>query len=148
MADKTNKFLKTLFFVAPGESKTMARAIKKTASRSGFVVVSLDKDTQDELNAQDIQSKCMLSYLDKGFWDYAGKESIEWIGNWANQKILNNKSIKEKFIYQGVPLWWFGRNILFSTSGGIFDIISFINLSMDFIWAFASTKSGDSFTSA
>ena len=34
-------------------------------------------------------------------------ETYNWITNWANRKIKNNKNFKELITYEGVSLWWF-----------------------------------------
>ncbi len=92
------------------------------------LIICLDAESQDFLIKKNIASKCVLDYYSKNFWEEASQDSITWVDDWANKKIFNGKSIKQEFVYKENSLWWFGRNILFSTGGGILDLISFINL--------------------
>lgn len=34
-------------------------------------------------------------------------ESIRWLKEWSNKKIIDGKTIKDLFMYQNVSLWWF-----------------------------------------
>lgn len=128
MNNKANRTSKTLFFVDPGGVEETIKAVKRIKDRTSLTVVSLDEDTKDLLDKENIDSKCILSYLDKNFWEYVDRDATKWIDAWADKKIIGGRSIKEKFVCRGVSLWWFGRDILFSDAGGIFDVVSFINL--------------------
>lgn len=120
--------VKTLFFVANGIAIKKLEMLIKENSNNDLLIISLDVYIQKELAVKNIESKCISDYCDGNFWEKVGKSSVDWIKNWSDQRIINGKSIKEELIYQDCSLWWFLKDVLFATKGGILDTFFYIEI--------------------
>lgn len=87
--------------------------VKKALNKDlkDILIVSIDKNVVNLLKKQNIPYKTLDNYHDNDLH----KKFIKWIKAWPNQKIANNKNIKEYFTYQDVSLWWLAEFYLFDT---------------------------------
>jgi len=119
-----------LLFVGAGYDLKLIKETIELAkkNRGELKVISLSANIDDALLKEGVQSRCLSLYCNDNLWEYISERSIKWILNWPNQKIINNKSIKEEFIYKNCSLWWFGADSLLSDKGGVFDVFFYIEL--------------------
>ena len=89
--------------------------INKLVRNKENLFIPLNNEISRFLEAKRLNYKKLEEYLTE---EDLNKKTIQWIKDFPNQKISNNKNIKEYFTYKNVSLWWLAEFYLFST--GVF----------------------------
>ncbi len=79
--------------------------IKSVNPSKNSIIVYNNYSTKQKLSGLNFECKSISQYSKQEIGIH--KKSIEWIKDWPDKIILNNKNFKELFVYEGITIFWF-----------------------------------------
>jgi len=105
-------------FLFLSKSDQIREIQKKTRRNSWYIgknlfIVALTKNIENILDEQDLPYISIENYREKVNFNNISSRALDWVKNWPNLKIVDEKCFKELVTYRNVSLWWFVRWSLF-----------------------------------
>lgn len=122
-----------LFLSKRNEIRRVQKEIRRNSKciKKNLCIVTLTKDIENILDEQDLSYTSFENYRKKVDFNNISSQALNWVKNWPNTKINDEKCFKELVIYKNISLWWFMRENLLYTVKKIILYIDIVKNILD-----------------